>query len=492
MRDPSLNVSPNAPNLISFKINEIKFTIDSQQLIQNVPDFNLNRKRNIEIQGIDDKTIETFPTFVLNPDIDLFPPFLEKFRIICLNLGYQTLVNKIENSPIFVLLRSGETQTPEFIIANKTEIISSHIIKELSLPAISHIFSSLRAELTRSEVGSLFNDAFKSFGFRSLELLEILEEKYFKKEENGENVPNALLLQELQAPAKKLRSLKSKLSTLTCAAPSSSIFCSSIFLFAFAFGALIFVTFGSWFQIWKQNQTLQQFRSLNESQSLQLMNLTSSNRLLASYLNLMHLGKPGDESEPRIIPLFEEAGAELLNPLIQTGESKRIGPSNVSLIAHFAMNLISRPADVSKLIAFFDLLFEFMQIQTGNLSSYVSPFEFSVLDEITTHLVLNKSCALHDASSMGNLKVVEFLIQGGLDVDKTLENGVTPLILAIEKNHTEIVQTLLQSGANISQAGSEGAFPLFVVLQTLILILSTKRTFYISFLLKLNLNYFEN
>ena len=50
-----------------------------------------------------------------------------------------------------------------------------------------------------------------------------------------------------------------------------------------------------------------------------------------------------------------------------------------------------------------------------------------------------------------------------MDVNKAMDNGVTPLITATGKGHFEVVKELVEEGgADVNQAMDEGFPPIFV------------------------------
>ncbi len=56
---------------------------------------------------------------------------------------------------------------------------------------------------------------------------------------------------------------------------------------------------------------------------------------------------------------------------------------------------------------------------------------------------------LHIAIENDHILVVKELVDHGVNIESTLENGYTPLILAASKGHVHIVDLLLASGAKI-------------------------------------------
>ncbi|XP_022229578.1 myotrophin isoform X1 [Drosophila obscura] len=63
---------------------------------------------------------------------------------------------------------------------------------------------------------------------------------------------------------------------------------------------------------------------------------------------------------------------------------------------------------------------------------------------------------IHYAADFGQLKVLEFLILKGADVNKKDKHGITPLLAAIWEGHTSCVEFLLKKGANKSDSTPDG------------------------------------
>jgi ankyrin repeat protein len=57
--------------------------------------------------------------------------------------------------------------------------------------------------------------------------------------------------------------------------------------------------------------------------------------------------------------------------------------------------------------------------------------------------------------------VVEALIKGGCDMDKTMHAGRTPLYTAAEKGHREVVEALIKGGCDVDKARNNGDTPLY-------------------------------
>ncbi len=63
---------------------------------------------------------------------------------------------------------------------------------------------------------------------------------------------------------------------------------------------------------------------------------------------------------------------------------------------------------------------------------------------------------LHVSALEGNAAAAERLLASGADVERTLDNGVTPLMMAAFKGNREIVQLLLKAGADVRRTTPRG------------------------------------
>ena len=60
------------------------------------------------------------------------------------------------------------------------------------------------------------------------------------------------------------------------------------------------------------------------------------------------------------------------------------------------------------------------------------------------------------AAGCGNLRVVEKLVDFGVNVNKQMNNGATALMYAISKNQLRVARFLVRSGATKSLRDNEG------------------------------------
>ncbi|BFG01304.1 myotrophin [Drosophila madeirensis] len=61
---------------------------------------------------------------------------------------------------------------------------------------------------------------------------------------------------------------------------------------------------------------------------------------------------------------------------------------------------------------------------------------------------LGMRCPIHYAADFGHLKLLQFFVRMGADVDRKDKYGITPLLAAIWEGHTSCVECLLRMGAN--------------------------------------------
>lgn len=67
--------------------------------------------------------------------------------------------------------------------------------------------------------------------------------------------------------------------------------------------------------------------------------------------------------------------------------------------------------------------------------------------------------ALHQSAQEGHLKIIQYLIDKGADVNATNEDGTTPLHLVA---YQEAVELLLKNGADIEAKNKDGETPLII------------------------------
>lgn len=80
--------------------------------------------------------------------------------------------------------------------------------------------------------------------------------------------------------------------------------------------------------------------------------------------------------------------------------------------------------------------------------------------------LLNGWTALHHASFLGNVKLVNFLADSGANLNYQDRNGISPLHLAAMNGHTKTILTLLRMGADPNLSDNMGKTPLDLCAKT--------------------------
>ena len=60
------------------------------------------------------------------------------------------------------------------------------------------------------------------------------------------------------------------------------------------------------------------------------------------------------------------------------------------------------------------------------------------------------------------MEVVKVLVEKGADINKAMNDGFTPLLMASLKGHVEVVGVLVENGADINKANNDGYTPLII------------------------------
>ncbi|ARO88089.1 ankyrin repeat-containing protein [Nitrosospira lacus] len=60
------------------------------------------------------------------------------------------------------------------------------------------------------------------------------------------------------------------------------------------------------------------------------------------------------------------------------------------------------------------------------------------------------------AATGGHPKIVQLLLDGGVPIDSTSDNGTTPLMMAARGNHSDTIKILLRNGANPNISNESG------------------------------------
>ncbi|ESO84121.1 hypothetical protein LOTGIDRAFT_108260, partial [Lottia gigantea] len=73
-----------------------------------------------------------------------------------------------------------------------------------------------------------------------------------------------------------------------------------------------------------------------------------------------------------------------------------------------------------------------------------------ILDkECDTNYDENRNAALHVAATLGYVEIADMLIEEDVDVDALNEDGLTPLMLAIQHGKKNIVNLLVREGCDL-------------------------------------------
>ena len=69
------------------------------------------------------------------------------------------------------------------------------------------------------------------------------------------------------------------------------------------------------------------------------------------------------------------------------------------------------------------------------------------------------------ACAAGNVKIVQYLVEQGCDVNEQARDGITPLMRGLYSKSMEVVDYLLDNGANINLGSKQGLTVLTIVCQ---------------------------
>ena len=80
------------------------------------------------------------------------------------------------------------------------------------------------------------------------------------------------------------------------------------------------------------------------------------------------------------------------------------------------------------------------------------------IDPLTYRAPDGDGC-IHSAARLGNVRAVELLLKGGVDLNSVGDMGYTALHLAYKKGHEELVRLLLEYGASTTIENEFGYLP---------------------------------
>ncbi|NGX56661.1 MAG: Actin-binding protein [Candidatus Anoxychlamydiales bacterium] len=96
--------------------------------------------------------------------------------------------------------------------------------------------------------------------------------------------------------------------------------------------------------------------------------------------------------------------------------------------------------------------------KTGSLD--LSKYFFHLYPSTINNKDETSLSSLHFAVMSGHLKVAQFLIKSGADVNSVNNKGISPLYIAAIKRNDQVVELLLRCGANTNLANNKGNTPL--------------------------------
>lgn len=80
----------------------------------------------------------------------------------------------------------------------------------------------------------------------------------------------------------------------------------------------------------------------------------------------------------------------------------------------------------------------------------IGDYKVVVQADTSASLLGDRAFNLIQAADKGQLKIVKFLVEKGVDVDATTVDGVTPLMYASQNGNTEIIEYLISQGADVN------------------------------------------
>jgi hypothetical protein len=90
----------------------------------------------------------------------------------------------------------------------------------------------------------------------------------------------------------------------------------------------------------------------------------------------------------------------------------------------------------------------------------IGDYRITVQPDTSASLEGDRSFNLIRAADNGQLEIVKFLVEKGVDVDAATVEGVTPLMYASQNGYTEIMEYLIGHGADVNATPDNGVTPL--------------------------------
>ena len=117
----------------------------------------------------------------------------------------------------------------------------------------------------------------------------------------------------------------------------------------------------------------------------------------------------------------------------------------------YALELAARQGDVESV----KIILELLNRGPGN---FIGLF---IAKALRIKFNLGDNCLL-GASTEGYIKIVQALLEAGVDVNARIPDGKTALMLASQKGHAGVVQALLEAGADVNKLGPNSGTALMI------------------------------
>ena len=79
-----------------------------------------------------------------------------------------------------------------------------------------------------------------------------------------------------------------------------------------------------------------------------------------------------------------------------------------------------------------------------------------------TRYIQDTDTAIHRAARLGNIDIINIILNCGIDVNQARTDGVTPLYIAAALGQLDVAKLLLDRGAKVNKARTSGATPLYI------------------------------
>jgi ankyrin repeat protein len=96
----------------------------------------------------------------------------------------------------------------------------------------------------------------------------------------------------------------------------------------------------------------------------------------------------------------------------------------------------------------------------------IGDYRVTVQSDTAANLEGDREFNLIQAADRGQLEIIKFLVERGVDVDATSVDGVTPLMYASQNGYTEIMEYLITKGADVNATPDNDVTPLIGSVRT--------------------------